>query len=91
MLAKGHFLNQSILARTGDAVRYVARADNRHDLFDASQNALRHLRKGGRYTVRQTYHYDDYTFVELAEYPGMLFYSYDFVPDIIEETEAQMA
>jgi len=91
MLAIGRVIYQSAPLRSGDNVRYIARADNRNDLFDAGQNAVQHLRKGNRYTVRQTYHYDDYIFVELAEHPGILFYSYDFVHDYIQEVEAQIA
>ncbi|NLP43325.1 MAG: hypothetical protein GX351_01740 [Peptococcaceae bacterium] len=91
MLAYGQVVYEGIPMQPGDIVQYIARADNRHDLFEAGQNAINHLKKGSNYTVRQTYYYDDYIFIELAEHPGVLFYSYDFIHDPNFGIEAQIA
>lgn len=71
-----HCMN--IFAEKGDKVKYIASTNDQNDIFDAGKNALKYLEKGQIYTLKATYQYDWLTFVELAEFPGILFYSTDF-------------
>ncbi|NLI93574.1 MAG: hypothetical protein GX434_15710 [Peptococcaceae bacterium] len=68
----------NLYAVQGDKVRFIAPPHDEHDLFMAGENAERLLEKGQVYTVKVTHGYNLFTFVELEEFPNMLFYATDF-------------
>jgi len=69
----------NLYAKQGDKVEFVAPEHDRDDYFDAGKNATKMLIKGGVYTVREMHGYDLFTFVELEQFPGYLFYATDFI------------
>jgi hypothetical protein len=81
----GSLLNQKINKNTmniyavqGDKVRFTASKQGTDNYFGARENAERLLEKEAIYTVKVMHSYEIYTFVELEEFPGLLFYSTDF-------------
>jgi len=69
----------NLYAKQGDKVKFIAPNHDRNDYFDAGENATKLLKKGEIYTVGVTHGYELFTFVELEEFPGYLFYATDFV------------
>jgi hypothetical protein len=75
----------NLYAVQGDKIKYTAPQHDRNDRFEAGKNAEALLSKGQVYTVKTTHGYDLYTFVELTEFPGLLFYATDFVDETLQE------
>lgn len=69
----------NINATNGWKLIYIAATDERDDLFEAGSNAQKHLTKGHHYTVNKIFTCCSFTFVELGEFPGLFFYSIDFI------------
>ena len=69
----------NIYAIKGSKIIYIAVTDERDDIFDAGKNALKYLTKGQTYTVNKIFECCSFTMVELEEFPGLFFYSNDFI------------
>lgn len=80
LLNQNTFKNSmNLYAVQGDKVRFMASKQGADNYFGARENAEKVLEKESVYTVKTMHGYDVYTFVELEEFPGLLFYSTDFV------------
>ncbi|KUO66299.1 MAG: hypothetical protein APF84_17870 [Gracilibacter sp. BRH_c7a] len=69
----------NIYAPKGWKVVYIAATDERDDIFNAGRNAIQYLRKDQIYTVNMIFECCSFTMVELEEFPGIFFYSNDFI------------
>lgn len=69
----------NIYAVRGSKIVYISATDERDDIFNAGKNARTYLTKGQIYTVNRIFECCSFTMVELEEYPGIFFYSNDFI------------